>query len=68
MGPYSFRLGARLRGPKDSTETGALRRILVSHIVSYNSDASIGNILSGIPGYPMEDIKIANFYMQHKGD
>jgi polygalacturonase len=66
-GPLFFRLGARLRGPKDSTRVGTLRRILVSNIVSYNSDASIGNILSGIPGYPIEDIKIANFYMQHKG-
>jgi polygalacturonase len=66
-GPLFFRLGARLRGPKDSTGVGALRRILVSNIVSYNSDASIGNILSGIPGHPIEDIKIANFYMQHKG-
>lgn len=46
---------------------GALRRILVSNIVSYNSASSIGNILSGVPGYPIEDVKIANFYMQHKG-
>jgi len=66
-GPLFFRLGARLRGPKDSTKVGALRRILVSNIVSYNSDARIGNILSGIPGYPIEDVKITNFYMQHKG-
>jgi hypothetical protein len=66
-GPLLFRLGARLRGPKDSTGVGALRRILVPNIVSYNSDASIGNILSGIPGHPIEDIKIANFYIQHKG-
>ena len=66
-GPLFFRLGSRLRGPKESTRVGALRRILVSNIVSYNSDASICNILSGIPGYPIEDVKIANFYMQHKG-
>jgi polygalacturonase len=66
-GPLFFRLGARLRGPKESTRVGTLRRILVSNIVSYNSAASIGNILSGVPGYPIEDIKIANFYMQHKG-
>jgi len=66
-GPLFFRLGARLRGPTESTRVGTLRRILVSNIVSYNSAASIGNILSGVPGYPIEDIKIANFYMQHKG-
>ena len=66
-GPLFFRLGSRLRGPKESTKVGTLRRIMVSNIVSYNSDARIGNILSGVPGFPIEDIKIANFYMQHQG-
>lgn len=66
-GPLFFRLGARLRGPKESTKVGTLRRILVSNIVSSNSDANIGNILSGVPEHPIEDIKIADFYMQHKG-
>ncbi len=66
-GPLFFRLGSRLRGPKESTKMGALRRILISNIVSYNSASRIGNILSGVPGYPIEDVKIANFYMQHRG-
>ena len=66
-GPLFFRLGSRLRGPKESTQVGALRRILVSNIVSYNSDPGICNILSGIQEHPIEDVKIANFYMQHKG-
>ena len=66
-GPLFFRLGARLRGPKETTKVGTLRRILVSNIISCNSEATIGNILSGIPGYPIEDIKISNFFMQHKG-
>ncbi len=66
-GPLFFRLGSRLRGPRESTRVGALRRILVSNVVSSNSAASIGNILSGIPDHPLEDIKIANLYMQHRG-
>jgi polygalacturonase len=66
-GPLFFRLGARLRGPAGSTKVGTLRRVVVSNIVSSNSDSSIGNILSGIPAYPIEDIKISDFYMQHKG-
>ncbi len=66
-GPLFFRLGARLRGPKETTKVGTLRRILVSNIVSYGSVARIGNILSGIPGYPIADVKIANFYMEHRG-
>jgi polygalacturonase len=66
-GPLFFRLGARLRGPRETTRIGALRRILVSNIVSNNSDSAIGCILSGIPDYPIEDVKISNLYMQHKG-
>ncbi len=66
-GPLFFRLGARLRGPRDTTKVGTLKRILVSNVTSYNSDSRICNILSGIPGYPIEDVKIANLYMQHKG-
>jgi polygalacturonase len=66
-GPLFFRLGSRLRGPKETTKVGTLKRILVNNVVSYNSEARLSNILSGIPGYPIEDVKISNFYMQHKG-
>ncbi|SEB45906.1 rhamnogalacturonidase [Terriglobus roseus] len=66
-GPLFFRLGARLRGPKPETKVGTLRRIVVQNITSYNSDSKLCNILSGIPDFPIEDIKISNFYMQHKG-
>ncbi len=66
-GPLFFRLGSRLRGPKETTKVGTLKRILVSNIASSNSVARLPNILSGIPGFPIEDVKIANFYMQHQG-
>ncbi len=66
-GPLFFRLGARLRGPKETTKVGTLKRIMVANVASSNSLARLPNILSGIPGYPIEDVKIANFYMQHQG-
>ncbi len=66
-GPLFFRLGARLRGPKETTRVGTLRRILVSNVVSYNSNAAVSCILSGVPGCPIEDIRITSLYMQHKG-
>jgi polygalacturonase len=65
--PLFFRLGARLRGPKPDTKVGTMQRILVSNIASYNSAAHLGSILSGIPGSPLRDIKIANFFSQHVG-
>ncbi|SNS23211.1 Polygalacturonase [Granulicella rosea] len=66
-GPLFFRLGARLRGPKETTKVGTLRRILVSNITSYNGLSRIPSVLSGIPGYPIEDIKIANYFSQDQG-
>ena len=65
--PLFFRLGSRLRGPKETTKVGALRRILVSNIVSSGSLPRLANILTGIPGFLIEDVKIANFYMQQLG-
>ena len=65
--PLFFRLGARLRGPKETTKVGTLRRVLVSNVVSYNTASRISSILSGIPGYAIEDVKIANMYVQHVG-
>ncbi len=66
-GPLFFRLGARLRGPKPETKIGTMRRIVVSNITSYNSESNICSILSGIPDALIEDVKITNLYMQHKG-
>ena len=66
-GPLFFRLGGRLRGPKETTQVGTLRRVMVSNVVSYHSDAAVGCVLTGIPGHPIEDVKISNFYMEHQG-
>ncbi len=65
--PLFIRLGARLRGPKESTKVGTMRRILINNINSFNADARLSNILSGIPGYSIEDVKISNVYNQHRG-
>ncbi len=67
MAPFFFRLGARLRGPKESTKTGTLQRVMVSNCTSYNSDSRVCSIVSGIPGYAIKDVKFTNIYHQHKG-
>ncbi len=66
-GPLFFRLGARLRGPKESTKVGTLRRVMVNNLVSYNSSSQICSIMSGIPGYAIQDVKLSNIYVQHQG-
>ncbi|GGA69304.1 exo-poly-alpha-D-galacturonosidase [Edaphobacter acidisoli] len=65
--PIFFRLGARLRGPKDTTKVGTLQRIVVDNFVSYNNESRVCSILSGIPGYEIKDIKMSNIYIQHQG-
>ena len=63
--PIFLRLGSRLRGPKESTKVGTLQRILINNLISYNTGSRIGSILTGIPGYSVEDLKISNIYVQH---
>ena len=65
--PIFMRLGSRLRGPKESTKVGALRRIIISNIVSSNAVSHLGCVISGIPGFPIENIKISNMYLEHQG-
>jgi polygalacturonase len=66
-GPVFMRLGARLRGPKESTKVGTLKRILVSNLECYNAPLKTSSVLSGIPGYPIEDVKLSNIYVETVG-
>jgi len=65
--PLFLRLGARLRGPKDRTWVGTMKRIVISNIACYNAPRKQGCILTGITGYPIEDLKLANIFIETKG-
>jgi polygalacturonase len=66
-GPLFMRLGARLRGPKDTTKVGTVKRILVSNLECYNAPLKVSSVLSGIPGSPIEDVKLSNIYIETVG-
>ena len=66
-GPLFFRLGARLRGPAATMQTGSFKRVLVSNIVSSGTLPNLPTIFSGIPGHPLEDIQIDGYYAQPQG-
>jgi polygalacturonase len=66
-GPIFMRLSARLRGPRESTKVGTLKRILIDNLVCYNAPMNIASILSGIPGHFIEDIKLSNIYVETAG-
>jgi polygalacturonase len=55
--PIFLRLGSRMRGPA-GVAPGIMRRILLSNITSYGAVAEYPSIIAGIPGAPIEDIKI----------
>ena len=59
-----MRLGARLRGPKESTKVGKFQRVLISNLDCYNAPAHQASILSGIPGYTIDDVKLSNIYIR----
>jgi len=65
--PIFIRLNSRLRGPKDTTKVGNMRRIIIDNLVSYNSAAASSSSITGIPGYNVEDVKLSNIYIQHVG-
>jgi polygalacturonase len=63
--PMFLRLGERMRGPKES-KVGTLKRVLISNVTSYDG-VQLPSILSGVPGYPIEDVKISDVYLHQVG-
>ncbi|MGA8153713.1 MAG: glycoside hydrolase family 28 protein [Terriglobales bacterium] len=66
--PLFLRLGSRMRGPKGA-QVGTMKRVIMSDIVCSNSVSRLGGggIIAGIPGHPIEDIKIHDVYLEHRG-
>jgi polygalacturonase len=65
--PIFVRLGARMRGPA-GVPVGAIRRIILSNITCTTSaERKISSVLAGIPGHPIEDVKISDVIVLHPG-
>lgn len=41
-------------------EIGRLRRVSISDLIAYNADPRSPSAISGIPGHPIEDLRISN--------
>jgi len=65
--PIFMRLGARLRGPAETTKIGTLRRVTISNVVCWNSASRFGSIISGIPNGIIEDVNIHDVLVVSKG-
>ena len=66
--PIFIRLAARMRGPA-GVSVGTIRRVILSNFTCMSAAASprISSILAGIPGHPIEDVKISDMMFIHAG-
>ncbi len=64
--PFFIRLGSRMRGPAD-TPMGQLRRVLIGNVVVSNCASRQATLITGIPGHSIEDIRLNNILILHKG-
>ena len=65
--PIFLRLGARLRGPAETTRVGALRRVSISNIVAHNVEYRSGILIVGLPGIPIEDLSLSHITIDYRG-
>jgi polygalacturonase len=64
--PIFIRIGNRLRSPA-GTPMGVARRIHIDNVVASNVSSDHGILISGIPGHPIEDLRLTNIRVQYKG-
>ncbi len=64
--PLFLRLGARMRSP-EGTAAGRMSRITLSNINVYNADSRYSCIISGIPGYAIENVTLQNIRIHFNG-
>ncbi|MBE3134782.1 MAG: right-handed parallel beta-helix repeat-containing protein [Acidobacteria bacterium] len=64
--PIFVRLGHRARGP-NNPPAGVIRRVHINNVVASNVDASYGVLLSGIPGHPIEDLRLSGIRIAYRG-
>ncbi len=65
--PIFVRLGSRMRGPA-GVPVGVIRRLLISNVTCLNAAApAICSIITGIPGHPIEDLKLSDITILHQG-
>ena len=64
--PIFVRLGARGRGP-DQPPIGAARRISIANVVAENVSPDHGILILGLPGHPIEDLRLSNILIEYQG-
>ena len=61
-----LRIGNRARGPV-GTPVGTIRGVTISHIVASDVDARYPVIIAGLPGHPIEDVRLSDIRIVTRG-
>jgi polygalacturonase len=64
--PIFLRLGSRGRGP-EGTPVATMRRITISNVVASGVDPRYPSIIAGLPGHPIEDVRLSNIHIHYRG-
>ena len=64
--PIFLRLGRRMRGP-EGTPVGRIRRVQISDVVVSDADPRFASIIAGLPGHPIEDVRLSDIRILYKG-
>jgi polygalacturonase len=64
--PIFLRLGNRARGP-NNPPPGHIRRVTISNVIAWDADPRYASIIAGLPGHPIEDVRLSNIRIVYKG-
>ncbi len=64
--PLFFRIGNRGRGPA-GLPIGAIRRVSLSHITVSDCDARYPILIAGLPGHPVEQLRLHDIHVTFRG-
>jgi polygalacturonase len=64
--PLFVRRGNRARTP-GAPPPGVIRRVAISHLVASGVDGALGIVISGLPGYPIEDLRLSDVRVEYAG-
>jgi polygalacturonase len=64
--PLFLRLGNRARGP-NNPPPGAIRRVNISDIVVFDAEPRFASIIAGLPGHPVEGVRLSNISIVYRG-
>ena len=65
--PIYVCLGARNRGPVETTTMGSAKNIFISNIIATGTSSMSGIQIIGTPGYDIENVQLQNIHINYKG-